>query len=315
LRTPPYHLRPNKAVDRLTLIDAIKIIGSQGSLRRYTYYGMGGPYLEDFRLIYELYPEMKMVCIEEKEEVHKRQRFHLPCSSGRLKLQRTDLSSFLANYEAKDEKSIFWLDYTDLEFANFDDFMELLCRVGADSIIKITLRCQPRDYQHPNRQDEFQKKFETLLPATFTTIPVTMKEFGLLLQKMLQIASQKALPSAAQATYLPLSSFFYTDSAGMFTLTGIVCLRSELARSRELFNRWRFANLDWAAPTEINVPNLSTKERLHLQRHLPRRKNAGKALRQSLGYLINEDQTQTEVELQQYADFHRYFPYFVKAVP
>lgn len=315
MRTPPYHLRPNKAVDRLTLIDAINIVGTQGGLSQYTYYGMGGPYLEDFRLIYELYPEMKMVCIEEREEVHKRQRFHLPCGSGRLKLQKMDFSSFLANYEARDEKSVFWLDYTDLEFANFDDFMELLGKVGADSIIKITLRCHPRDYQDLKRRDEFQKRFEALLPATFTTVPNTMKDFSVTVQKMVQIASQKVLPSVAQVMFLPLSSFFYADSSGMFTLTGIVCLRTEVARLRRLFKRWRFANLDWTAPTEINVPNLSTKERLHLQRRLPRRKNAGKALRRSLGYLINEDRAQTEIELQQYADFHRYFPYFVKAIP
>jgi len=315
LRLPPYHLRPNKAVDRLTLVDAIKRVGSEADLRRYTYYGMGGPYLEDFRLIYELYPEMKMVCIEEKEHIYKRQRFHLPCRSGRLKLQRIDFSSFLAKYEAKDEKSIFWLDYTDLEFTNFDDFKDLLGKVGANSVVKITLRCNPRDYQDQKRQEEFREKFETVLPATFAAVPIKVRDFGLLIQEMLRIASQQALPSAVQTTFLPLSSFFYNDGSGMFTLTGVVCLRNDEAGFRKLFKSWQFANLDWGAPTEINVPNLSTKERLHLQRHLPRRKNAGKALRQSLGYLINEDQVQTEIQLQQYADFHRYFPYFIKATP
>jgi putative O-methyltransferase len=322
LRPPPYHLRPNKAVDRLTLVDAIKLVGKNDELRRYTYYGMGGPYLEDFRLIYELYPEIKMVCIEEKEEIYKRQRFHLPCQSGRLRLERVTFSSFLTNYEAKDEKSIFWLDYTDLEFPNFDDFMDLLGKVAANSIIKITLRCNPRDYldqdskRQLKKQEEFKKKFETVLPGGHTTTPIKLGEFGLLLQEMLQIASQKALPSASQTTFLPVSSFYYNEGTGMFTLTGVVCLRNGAAGFRKVFKKWRFANLDWSPPTEINVPNLSTKERLHLQRHLPRRKNAGKALRRSLGYLIDpEDETQTETQLQQYADFHRYFPYFIKAIP
>jgi hypothetical protein len=315
LRTPPYHLRPNKAVDRLTLVDAIKRVGSDGDLRQYTYYGMGGPYLEDFRLIYEVYPEIKMVCIEEREHIYKRQRFHLPCRSDRLKLEKINFSSFLAKYEAKDEKSIFWLDYTDLEFSNLDDFMDLLGKVGANSIIKITLRCNPRDYQDQKRQEEFRKKFETILPGSFTAVPIKVQDFALLVQEIVQIASQKALSSAAQTAFLPLSSFFYKDGTGMFTLTGIVCLRSQVVRFKKLFKSWQFANLEWGAPTEINVPNLSTKERLHLQRHLPRGKNAGKALRQSLGYLINEDQAQTEIQLQQYADFHRYFPYFIKAIP
>lgn len=321
MRIPPYHLRPNKAVDRLTLVDAIKRVGTAGDLRRYTYYGMGGPYLEDFRLIYELYPEMKMVCIEEKEHIYKRQQFHLPCRSTRLKLQRIDFSSFLAKYEAKDEKSVFWLDYTDLEFNHFDDFMDLLGKVGANSVIKITLRCNPKDYQDQEpqkqlkKQEDFQKKFETVLPGAFAAVPIKVQDFGLLVQEMLQIASQKALPGAAQTTFLPLSSFFYNDGTAMFTLTGLVCLRSDVARFRKLFKNWQFANLDWGAPTEINVPNLSTKERLHLQRHLPHGKNAGRKLRLSLGYLLNADIAETEIQLQQYADFHRYFPYFIKATP
>ena len=321
MKHPPYHLRQNKAVDRLTLIDAIKRVATVEDLRAYTYYGMGGPYLEDFRLIYELYPEIKMVCIEEDEQTHKRQRFHLPCRSGRLRLERTPFSSFLAKYDAKDERSIFWLDYIDLEFANFDDFMDLLGKLAANSVVKITLRCNPRDYQDADsgkqlkREEDFKKKFEVVLPGSFGSVPIRLNDFALLLQEMVQIASQKALPSAAPVMFLPVASFFYQDTVGMFTLTGVVCMRKDEAKFRSLFKKWQFANLDWNAPTEISVPNLSTKERLHLQRHLPRRRNAGRTLLRSLGYLIDEDRVQTEIQLQQYADFHRYFPYFVKAVP
>lgn len=318
---PPFHLRPNKAVDRLTLIDTIKRVATPEQLREYTYYGMGGPYLEDFRLIYELYPEMKMVCVEKSADVHKRQRFHLPCRSRRLKLENVPFSSFLAQYEGNEEKSVFWLDYTKLRFAHFGDFMDVLGKVGAGSIVKITLRCNGADYQEnsADKQDKkvenFRKKFESVLPSSFTTIPIKRDEFALLLQDMLRIASQKVLPSAASKMFLPVSSFFYSDGSGMFTLTGVVCLRVDEARFRRAFKDWRFANLDWNLPIEINVPNLSTKERLHLQHYLPHGKNAGKILRRSLGYLIDDDQAGTEDQLQQYADFHRYFPYFVKAVP
>ena len=92
-----------------------------------------------------------MICIERDEEIYKRQQFHLPCRFHRLKLLHKPLQSFLAQYEAKDEKSIFWLDYTNLEIGHFDDFMGLLGKVGADSIIKITLSCDPRDYRKPER--------------------------------------------------------------------------------------------------------------------------------------------------------------------
>ena len=318
---PPYNLRPNKAVDRLTLIEAIKRVVPADELRQYTYYGMGGPYLEDFRLVYELYPEIKMVCIEKNEDIHKRQKFHLPCRSRRLRLEKTPLSSFLAEYDPDGERSIFWLDYTDLKFANFDDFMDLLGKVGEKSIIKITLRCNPPDYQSPipekqlEREEEFKRRFDAVLPGSFQTVPIKRRDFAILIQEMLQIASQKALPGTTPRMFLPISSFFYSDGTGIFTLTGVVCPRIDEANFRKLFKTWDFANLNWNVPLEINVPNLSTKERLHLQRRLPCHKNAGRILRRSLGYMIDKNRARTETQLQQYADFHRYFPYFVRATP
>jgi hypothetical protein len=312
---PAYHIRPNKAADRLALIDAIRLVVKPGELSDYTYYSMGGPTLEDFRLIYEFYPEIKMVCIEQDSEIYKRQRFHLPCRIHRLKLEHTSLKSFLAQYDAKDQKSIFWLDYTNLEVGHFDDFMGLLGKVGPNCIVKITLSCDPRDYRKPEQAEDFKKKFGTLLPNTSDPPPIRADKLALLTQGMVQIASQKALPSAMPLMFLPMSSFYYSDGAGMFTLTGVVCRRVEEKDFRKVLKKWPFANPNWNEPIRINVPSLSTKERLHLQRHLPCSANAGKFLRRSLGYLIDKNTEQTEIQLQQYAAFHRYSPYFIKAIP
>ncbi len=124
MKHPAYHLRSNKAVDRLTLVDAIKrATRLVDDLSEYTYYGFGGPYLEDFRLLYEFYPEIKMISIENNEETYKRQQFHIPCHTSQLKLKNMGFKSFLARYEANDEKSIFWLDYTDLQYGHFEDFV------------------------------------------------------------------------------------------------------------------------------------------------------------------------------------------------
>ena len=46
MKQPPYNLRPNKAADRLTLIDAIRFAVKPENLNEYTYYSMGGPTLE-----------------------------------------------------------------------------------------------------------------------------------------------------------------------------------------------------------------------------------------------------------------------------
>lgn len=310
MKHPAYQLRPNKAVDRLTLIDAIRRLAKLAELSNYTYYGLGGPHLEDFRLLYEFYPEINMVSIEENEETYKRQKFHLPC--GILKLRKEQFKSFLSQYEARDKKSIFWLDYTGLEFGHLEDFMMLLGKVAANSMIKITLQAEPSEHLH--RAEVFREKFGALMPDQTADPPRAASGFAYLLQQIVQIASQSALPSAMPLMYLPVSSFYYSDGTGMFTLTGVVCFRSEEKIVRDAFARWEFANLSWEKPRKIDVPMLSTKERLHLQHRLPRR-NAGRALRRALGYLIDRDVRSSEFKLAQYAAFHRHFPYFMKAIP
>ena len=101
----------------------------------------------------------------------------------------------------------------------------------------------------------------------------------------------------------------------MFSLTGIVCEVGMEDRVRQAFRDWAFCNLEWKAPTKIEVPVLSTKERLHLQQLLPTKASPGKSLRKSLGYLIEDDAKKTDDALAQYAAFHRYSPYVMRGVP
>jgi len=252
----------------LTFIEAIKLVAKLEDLSEYTYYCFGGPYLEDCRLLYEFCPEIKMVSIEEDEETYKRQNFHLPC--GTLELAQGQFNSFLAEYQANDKKSIFWLDYTGLEYGHFEDLMVLLGKVATNSMIKITLRCEPQDFVKPEHVAEFRKKFEALLPNPSATPPSTSPELAYLIQEMIQIASQTALPSAMPHMFQPVSSFYYSDKTGMFTLTGLICSRTEEARVKRAFQSLHFANLNWEKPKNIDVPVLSTKERLHVQRLLPK---------------------------------------------
>jgi hypothetical protein len=311
MKHPSYHLRPNKAVERVAFIEGIRLLANLEKLSEYTYIGFGGPYLEDFRLLYEICPEIKMISIEADAETYKRQCFHLPC--GAVELTRAEFRSFLVQYEPNDLKSIFWLDYTGLEYSCFEDLMVLLGKVAANSMIKITLRANPRDFI--DAPDEFRRKFELLMPDPSAVPPSSSDRLAYLIQGMAQIACQRALPGALPHVFQPVSSFYYSDGTGMFTLTGVVCRRGDQANVRSVFKDLRFANLDWAKPRKIDVPTLSTKERLHLQRLLPHGRGAGSVLRQELGYLIDKNKSQTEIKLQQYADFHRYFPYFMKATP
>ena len=323
MKHPAYHLRPNKMAERFVFIEAIRRLErlSAEGLADYTYHGLGGPYLEDFRLLYEFCPDIGMVSIEIDGETYKRQDFHLPCSD--VQLINSDLGSFIANYNPGNTKSVFWLDYTGLEYNHFDEFKALLGLVVEGSMVKVTLRCEPRDYGairnnrvRRRKADEFRAKFGNVMPAPSADPPRRLEDFASLLQGMLRVAAAQALPpTATTLTFVPVSSFCYSDGTGMFTLTGIVCDSSRRGTIQQVFADWAFANLTWSPPGLIDVPVLSTKERLHLQRLLPSGSPTGAALRQALGYLIDDDVPKTETALEQYVAFHRYSPYVLRGVP
>lgn len=317
---PAYHLRPNKAADRLALMEAVRRLGRVDGkgLKGYTYHGLGGPYLEDFRLMHESWPDMRMVSIEKNEETLKRQKFHRPFRS--IRLENKDLSSFVTEYDS-DKRGIFWFDYTKLERSCFTDFQRILMSVAYCSMIKVTLHSDPDYFRTTdkeslnNRGKSFLKQCRTFMRRGCNELPDNVEGFASLLQEMIKIAAQDALPYAPNGgTFVPVSSFFYSDGAPMFTLTGVVCRRDERGKLEKAFEGWELANLEWKPPMKIKVPPLSTKERLHLQPSLPT-KNPETVLPRRLGYLIEDNLEKTKEALKQYATFDRYEPYFLKGVP
>ena len=191
-------------------------------------------------------------------------------------------------------------------------------------MVKITLRAEPMDWDDSRGRLEpgtmaqrFRDRFGAFLPDQSDEPLRNPVDFAYLIQRMLQIAAQQALPSATSHTFQIVSSFAYSDSArsGMFTLTGIVCDSEFKGAVVTAYRSWGLANLGWKKPRKIDVPTLSTKERLHLQAHLPCSGLTGRRLRQKLGYSIDSTWQATEARLSDYAEFARYLPYFMRATP
>lgn len=320
MKHPPYHLRVNKAVDRLAFFDVIKRVERMSlGLPEYTYYSLGGPYLEDFRTLYEICPEIGMVSIENDNDTYERQKFHLPC--GKLKLVYKELSEFIDYYTPGKERSVFWLDYVDLEYEHFDDLATLLPKLAEFSIVKITFPADPKDYIDSKKETPgtrwaaFTETFEQFLPTPLPTFKRNRRKFAEIIQNMLRLAVDRTFFYGSGYVFQPVSSFRYADGKPMYTLTGFVCSDKQKHRIISAYEDWDFANLDWSEPIEIDIPHLSTKERLHLQEHLPCFKRSGIYLRKILRYNVGDGLKDSRNKLKSYAEFHRYSPYFVKALP
>lgn len=346
MRHPPYHLRVNKAIDRFLLVEIIDILKKYCEISDYTYYGFGGPFLEDCRLIHNRCPEIKIVSIEKNEATFKRQEFHR--FSKNLDLIQIDFASFLANFSS-DGKEIFWLDYTDLKSEHFDEFRSILGKVSENSIVKITVRAEPppnglyawekfqREYEAESTSngvaawekflreykaestsksawEKFQQEYKRVWPPLAKQTDIErLIPFLKLLQKMFKRASQQALPESGESVFQLLDSAHYNDQTEMLSITGMVCNKKQRSDVRQWFKNWAFRNLDWKAPRKIDVPTLSAKERLHLEKYLPTETKTGRrALVGALGYRIDNSDSGHLKKLKQYEEFYQYYPYFAR---
>ena len=311
MTTPAYHLRPNKAIDRMVMVEAIRRLEQIAPLNEYTYYGLGGPYLEDFRVLYEHFKDIKMVSIERDPHVLKRQRFHLPCKT--MCLREADFKDFLDYYDPGDDKCIFWVDYTNIIPNNFEQFQTLLGKVADGSLVKVTMRSKLSDFTSDS--ESFRERFQKFMNEPEMKTPESTQEYAIIVQDMLQIAAEQELPYELGRQFLPIGSFLYSDGTHMLTLMGIVCPNECVDDYRDLFGNWEFRNLDWGAPRQIDVPTLSTKERLMLQDKIPVIYDVGDVLYDALGYNVNGNEASTKRQLEQYAAFHRQYPYFMRTNP
>ena len=188
MKHPPYHLRVNKAIDRFLLVEILDILRKHCEISDYTYYGFGGPFLGDCRLIHNRCPEIPIVSIEKNVETFKRQKFHR--FSKNLDLRNEDFASFLAHF-SRSGREIVWLDYTDLKFGHFDEFMSILGKVSENSVVKIAIRAEPDN----KNWEEFQQEYGQILPPSIQQTDIERPlPFVKLLQEMLKIAAQQALP-------------------------------------------------------------------------------------------------------------------------
>ena len=215
MRHPPYHLRVNKAIDRFLLIQILDKLRGHNDISEYTYYGFGGPFLEDCRLLHRRCPEIKIVSIENDEETFKRQEFH--SFSTKLDLKYEEFDTFVATFSSNG-REIFWLDYTSLEFGHFENFKSVLHKVSDKSVVKITVRAELPSHAGGNSQRrerkwrKFKNKYDEFLPDTARQEDIERKEdFLNLLLEMFELAAQQAFAACTETIFQPLMSSYYKD--------------------------------------------------------------------------------------------------------
>lgn len=319
----PYQLRPNKAVERLVFLELLRRLDPAVRIAtEYDYVGFGGPQMEDFRLLHEVFPEMTMLSIERELDVLKRQRFNGPHTNVRCKLQTS--GRFVSTVSDR-RKMIVWLDYTEATErpTQIAEFQALLRGLRSRSVVKLTLNASPASLGgspgdralQAKRLKIFLADFNRCFPNGLEEEAMVDENFPNALLSVVDYASREAFSGRGDWRFQLLTCAAYADSRQqMLTVTGIVGRQTDIENVLTVSNlaNWDFSRLSWSDPVRIRVPELTLKERIFINQLLPKLASNVTAIQRRLGFLLDDTQDGSEEKLRNYIVFQRHYPYWGK---
>lgn len=328
----PYQLRPNKHIERQLFWELLERISNWRPIRDMGYISMGSKFLEDFRQIHSRFDTSDMVSIESDFTTYKRQCFNKPI--GCLDCKNMKSGDLVTNFEkiiqGRDSKNfIVWLDYTAAKgrVTQLSEFESLISKLTHGDIIKITLNANLSSFCKRDEGEDFsvyqqrtmsvvERKLNQYFPKDKKIQYSQMTRDGIasILGGSVRVAATKGLQGSPSLIALPLASFLYNDGYhDMMTVTCMIINKSEqtdFLKKTEIKN-WLFYADNWEKVEHIGIPDLSMKERLHIDAELV--KHSNEEIHASLPFAFSDSAEESLGIFQQYALHHRRYPAFIRA--
>ena len=304
----PYRLRPNKAVDRELFLGLLSRLAPVLQIERYRYVGLGGPFLEDFRLVHARVGIDDLVCVEAEKETHKRQEFNKPVDG--VKCVHNTLEEYIDSTDFG-QPVVIWFDYTNPNKITdqIETFSRTIAEVPLNSVLRVTLNANPATLGKPDnidprmlqewRLDRFRQRVGRLFPAGLKPTDMQYKYYGRSVLKALVIAVEKEMLNLRERRIIWALATHYADGQPMVTATLIVCSGDD-ATIETLVRGWEYSSRP-QDPLRLDMPTLSTLERLTMEFSEDARQRMGFELPQSD---MGEDPYKS------FRRFYRIFPHF-----
>ena len=223
IRIPPYHLRHNKAVDRFLLVDILRCLPPK-VMAKYLYVGLGGPFLEDFKLLDTFFPELRKLSFETDADTYLRQQFNKP--NRLIRLENIDMASGLSAHKDIDEPVVVWLDSTGTSLDVFEDFIEILQSVADCSIVRVTMRL---GYKERGPDLKLIETLRNELKVRIGQVNCAQQEKHLLQEDVSRIVRERISEATCQTgDFLEISRYLPMDyKERIATTNGLVCVLHE----------------------------------------------------------------------------------------
>lgn len=323
-----YHLRPNKFVERYLFVELLQVIKGERSPDEFIYISLGGPQLEDQRLIHRRLGITKLFSIEESPPVYDRQLFNQRPSYIQCRNEST--ADFIGNFdqftsEHPEESYVVWFDYSSPRERRDQlvEFQTLLGKLGEGDILKITMNASAHtlgtrgDLEswaevNERRQTKIQAQLETFLPQSLPA-EISNRNLPTILLQAAKAASLSALDGRPKLLPILLAAFVYKDAFHqMLTITVRIArgLDAEQVRLDLASKSWDYMPQRWTDWTRIAVPDLTAKERLHIEQLLF--SDDMKSIHDKLPFWLAEDEEESLSLLKDYAIHCTRYPSYLR---
>lgn len=317
----PYHLRQNKAIDRSLFIDLLSRISRYRNISDYTYVGFGGPFLEDFKFLHSSLRIKSMISLEADANVATRQHFNQPLSC--IEILNQTSGDFLVNHEFL-VPYIVWFDYAiprDLP-TQLAETQKLVGSLAAGDVFKITVNASPEPLGRPaaggdlreHRAQCAKERLAEYAPNKIDLDDISTANYPKLLLHAIYSAAKRGVENNKRVYIQPLSAFVYKDGQQMLTATAIILNHNDkqpfLTATR--LEHWPYKNMDWKRPLPISVPDLSAKERLHIESLLP--DCQPNEILEKMGYFVGVDKEEAQSLMQNFVNYYRLSPWFSRVL-
>lgn len=325
----PYHLRQNKAVDRAVFIELLKKIDPIYPIYESKYVGFAGPFLEDFKIIHANFGNEDLISIEMDGEVVKRQSFNQPLSC--IEINEMSSGDFISQVRQDEERYTFWLDYASPRSIRdqIHEYGNFLSKAAEGSIGRLTLNVSPHALNnethifengqkiHLDKEQKQIKRFEKVcsrlsdfdIKDKFSPEYMTEEKYPILLQDIIRRSCQEKIGSR-NLVIKPLTSFVYRDGEHqMWTFTSILLPKDSDLLEVTKIHEWKYSQTSWTgAPTFIDMPDLSFRERAKIDQLLPG-KDKDEVIKE-IGYKLDDRSALHERKIKSYIDFYRFLPFY-----
>jgi len=325
----PYHLRTNKFVERQIFMDLIDFVRVWNGPREYVYASMGGQFLEDFKAIHDRYGIDRLISFEMNEVTWKRQKFNSPlgCVECVLKTSGEFIEEYFELVEQKENsQAIIWLDYAAANDRGdqLQEFEALVEKLVSGDLIKITLNCNPQS-KVQRRNCTTVRDFEIKAIAALrkqldpnyspaegiNAKDLKPKQFANLLAKAVKNAALRGLSDADDFQAIPLGSYRYSDGEHQMLTVTMLVANEELVEKMDCdktFGNWPMRSNQWEHVHEINVPDLSQKERAFVNERIGRLKPH--EIHGELPFWLEQSEPKSQELLRNYVVQYRRYPAF-----